>query len=58
VEMFLVARPILGRFGFDIVIVIEAASALASVSAATMARLEDVVPILIIVVEALASLPP
>jgi hypothetical protein len=56
--MFLVARPILGRFGFDIVIVIEAASALASVSAATMARLEDVVPILIIVVEALASLPP
>lgn len=56
--MLLIVRPILGKFGFDIVIVIEVASTLASISAANMARLEDVVPILIIIVEALASLPP
>jgi len=54
--MLLVARPILGGFGVGVVI--EAASALASVSAAAGAGLGDVVPILVIVVEALGRLLP
>lgn len=55
VEMLLVARPILGglgvRLGFGIVV--EAASPLAGVTAAAGAGRGDVVPVLVVVVEAL-----